>query len=67
MDQSDGLRFELIEGDCEGRLIQSQGVVATVYSAKLREDTDAPLAIMQESNVNESEAFQRVYKAQYIA
>jgi len=63
MDQSDGLRFELVNWDCEGRLIQSQGVVATVYSAKLWEDNDALLALMHESNYDESEAFQIVYKA----
>ena len=60
MDQSDGLRFELVNWDCEGRLIQSQGVVATVYSAKLWEDNDALLALMHESNYDESEAFQIV-------
>ena len=63
MDQSDGLRFELVNWDCEGRLIQSQGVVATVYSAKLWEDNDALLALMHESNYDESEECKIVYEA----
>ena len=47
-DHHHSLPFELVKGDCEGRLIQSQGVVATVYSAKLWDDNDALLALMQE-------------------
>ena len=51
-DQPDGLRFQLREDDSEGRLIQSQGVLASVYTAKLWDDSAALLAIMREDNLD---------------
>ena len=52
MDQSDGKRLQLLDSDKEGSMIQSHGVAATVYSAKLWEDSAALLAIMREDNLN---------------
>ena len=50
--QPDGQRFRLREDDIEGGLIQSQGVLASVYSAKLWDDPAALLAIMREDNLD---------------
>ena len=52
-DQPDGLRFQLREDDSEGRLIQSQGVLASVHIAKLWDDSAALLAIMREDNLDD--------------
>ena len=51
-DQPGGQRFRLREDDLEGGLIQSQGVIATVYSAELWDDPAALLAIMREDNLD---------------
>ena len=52
MGQPEGLRLQLKVGDEEGKLIQSSGVVAVVYTAKLWEDTPALLALMREGNLD---------------
>ena len=52
MDMTEGLHFQLRDGEVEGMLIQSHGVVATVYTAKLWEDSAALLAIMREDNLD---------------
>ena len=44
--------FTAKEGDIEGKMIQSQGGDAIVYSAKLWDHTAAILAIMREDNLD---------------
>ena len=51
-DQQGGQRFRLREDDLEGGLIQSHGVIATVYSAELWDDPAALLALMREDNLD---------------
>ena len=51
-DQPDGIRLQLTDSDCEGRLIQSHGVVAFVYSAELWEDSAAMIAMLREGNLD---------------
>ena len=51
-DLPDGERFQLREDDLEGELIQSHGVIATVYSPELWDDPAALLALMREDNLD---------------
>ena len=51
-DKPDEIRLQLRDDDEEGKLIQSQGVIATVYSETLWEDSAALLAIMREDNLD---------------
>ena len=46
------MHCQLLDTDDEGRLIQSRGVLAQVYTADLWDDTAATLAIMREGNLD---------------
>ena len=48
MNKADCTPLVLQEWDCEGKLIQEQGVQALIYSKQLWEDVHALYAIMRE-------------------
>ena len=52
MDKPDGVRLQLREDDAEGRIIQTLGVTATVYSSTLWQDEAAIVALMREDNLD---------------
>ena len=64
MNKPDGPRLQLRDDDDEGHLIQTKGVNAFVYTAKLWDDKPALLTKMREDNFNHVEEEAMSHKAQ---